>query len=43
MGSDAASAQELLGLARSYREKGLETEMKFLIEQVQRKFPKLDL
>lgn len=43
MGSDIQSARELSNLAKSYGERGLEKERDFLIEQIQRKFPRMKL
>ena len=43
MGSDANSARELLNLAKDYRNRELDTEMDFLVDQVNRKFPKMKL
>ena len=43
MGSDIQSARELANLANEYEAKGLEKEREFLIQQIQRKFPKMKL
>jgi tetratricopeptide (TPR) repeat protein len=43
MGSDAKSARVLLNLATDYHNRGMDTEMNFLVEQVIRRFPNMKL
>ena len=43
MGSDIQSARELANLAKEYAEQEMQKESEFLLDQIQRKFPKMKL